>query len=708
MVPGEEQSSFLSAFGLDSVAKPGHRMGSGSRAGSPSEPKSSVTPDIAAYLTQLSSYGLERLNREPERLSEERAAVLDQTKQLASRNYKTFIKTAECSKEIFDDFVGVEHRLDTLLNQKLPSCTESCKEFQVQAESISVKRKVNSQILQRHSQLLELLEVPQLIDACVKNGHFDDALELANFVRKVNKKHGASIPLVRSILCEVRDCIQSMISQLIGQLRTAQLSLPVCLKVIGHIRRLDAFTETELRVLFLNARDSWFKATLASIPSDDAYNHVTKTIDTTRVHLFDIVTQYKAIFNDDNDLVTVRRGTPVASRPNDSAILHSWILEKVEGLLSTLKKDLYSPAVIQRLDAVLNQAMYLGLSFGRVGIDIRALLIPIFEETSLRILSSAVDQAAKTFEDELKVLSFSSTAVTASSSNTVLAMSFDVAAKPDYGQLVPPPPPLTLLQFPPLASLYNNFINGLNDMRPTATLTSLYPVKDVIDKHFILIANILIATFNSFKNTFTEGETSNFMKLCLLFLESFIPNVVKCFKCLYPSQQLAEALGIGIGSVHKSNCYSFDLRKIYSIFDNENFPEIAAMMQEKSELRVKESGIEELEDKSDLIEKSENSENRKCENRTDEIAEVEQAGVEVACVQSELDAEENAKTETFVLPTMSIVDLPTDDLVIQNQVALTLNSAVDVAAALDALVHKVSEAIPDIDNLSAKLELPKS
>ena len=46
------------------------------------------------------------IGHEPDRLAEERANVLESTKELAYDNYPTFIETAKCSREILQEVHG--------------------------------------------------------------------------------------------------------------------------------------------------------------------------------------------------------------------------------------------------------------------------------------------------------------------------------------------------------------------------------------------------------------------------------------------------------------------------------------------------------------------------------------------------------------------------------------------------------------------------
>lgn len=56
--------------------------------------------------------------------------------------------------------------------------------------------------------------------------------------------------------------------QLISQLST-DIQLPKCLQVIGHLRQMAIFTETELRLKFLQARNSWLEKSLKDISQTD-------------------------------------------------------------------------------------------------------------------------------------------------------------------------------------------------------------------------------------------------------------------------------------------------------------------------------------------------------------------------------------------------------------------------------------------------------
>lgn len=59
-----------------------------------------------------------------------------------------------------------------------------------------------------------------------------------------------------------------MLVQLVAQLRT-DLQLPKCLQIVGYLRRMQAFGTNELKLKFLQARDTWLTASLKAIPMDD-------------------------------------------------------------------------------------------------------------------------------------------------------------------------------------------------------------------------------------------------------------------------------------------------------------------------------------------------------------------------------------------------------------------------------------------------------
>ena len=79
----------------------------------------------------------------------------------------------------------------------------------------------------------------------------------------------------------------------------------------------------------------------------DSYIFITKTVETSRVHLFDIITQYKAVFSHPID----------RDRDQNSSegLLAGWILQRVTEFLQDLGDHL--PRLVDRFNTVLGQCM---------------------------------------------------------------------------------------------------------------------------------------------------------------------------------------------------------------------------------------------------------------------------------------------------------------------------------------------------------------
>lgn len=489
-------------------------------------------PDTILYLSELSSYGLQSLNEEPEKLAEEKASILEQTQDLAFHNYKTFIQTAECSQEIFQDFSVIEMRLDDLL-ATLPNFVKKCDTFTHEAQQINNRWHQISLTLSKHPQLLEILEMPQLMDTCVRNGYYEEALELATYVRRFEKKH-SSIPLIANIVKDIQDSMQLMLTQLLQQLRSS-IQLPTCLKVIGYLRRMDVFSEKELRIKFLQARDSWFQNVLHSLPKTDSYHHITKTIEASRVHLFDIVTQYRAIFSDDDPLLLI----PGKDSRNESAIFHSWISLKISEFLKTLEQDI-AEDLGGRLDSILSQSMYFGLSFSRVGADFRPLLVPIFQNTILKQFEKSVQQAAKQFKQSMQTFT-----LTSYSFSSAAALSATLATEDNLQ------PPLSLLEFQPLAHYCNDILTAFNDLRLCAPLTIASDLTVALEKSLNQVVASIIDFHTAEQTAFSKTEEETFSQFCIQFANEMLPYLNKCLLVLFPPSELAKILAITMTDFNK-------------------------------------------------------------------------------------------------------------------------------------------------------------
>ncbi|KAM4722218.1 conserved oligomeric Golgi complex subunit 8 isoform 2-T2 [Rhinophrynus dorsalis] len=489
------------------------------------------SPDFAAYLLELSSFGVEKLRSEPERLSEERSQILQQTRELAFSNYKTFIHTAECTELIYQDFSQVEDSVSRLLN-KLPGFQESCRGFVKQAEEISSSRHMNTLTLNRHTEILEILEIPQLMDTCVRNGYYEEALELAAYVKRLEKKH-SSIPVIQGIVNEVRQSAQLMLNQLLQQLRS-NIQLPACLRVIGYLRRMDVFTEAELRIKFLQARDAWLRSLQSSIPQDDPYFHLTKTIESCRVHLFDVITQYRAIFSDEDPLLLPPPPTGVLP-VSESAIFHGWVLQKVSEFLQVLENDLQR-GVGGRLDSLLGQCMYFGLSFSRVGADFRGQLAPIFQRVAAEAFVRAAHDAVEKFQEDMNMYTLISTP-------TVLGNAIPPVPTP-VSQPGTLQPPMVLLDFPPLACFLNNILVAFNDLRLCCPVSLTQEVTATLQDTLEKVVKMILAFHRAEEAAFSVQEHELFIQFCTAFLEDLTPYLNRCLQVLFPPAQRAQILGL--------------------------------------------------------------------------------------------------------------------------------------------------------------------
>lgn len=249
------------------------------------------------------------------------------------------------------------------------------------------------------------------------------------------------------------------------------------------------------------------------------HQHITKTTEATRVNLFNIVTQYKALFEDDF-------GKEGNSRLN--LMFNSWLHDKIDDYLKTLESDLsMSNFSLIDISSILGQCMYFGVSFSRIGFDFRALLVPIFLKSITRYLHLCVMRATKQFETDMEQFTLINRDV------TVLKRSKPDSAEAGSAKNISAALE-SLLDFPPLAIYCNALINIFNELRVCAPLAIVQPFVLMLENSLESVAKAILNFYRNEQQAFGTKEKENFLKLCSCFSADLLPSLQEYINLIFP------------------------------------------------------------------------------------------------------------------------------------------------------------------------------
>ena len=141
-----------------------------------------VEAQYLSLLDELPSLTIEGIRRRPTQAKATASGLQSQLLELANGSCAAFVESADCVKRVHEKMTRIANHL-ARLEAALPGVGTGAEGLLGAATSGIEARGTNTLLLSRLADVLDVLEQPQLMDACVRNGFVDDALELEAAVR---------------------------------------------------------------------------------------------------------------------------------------------------------------------------------------------------------------------------------------------------------------------------------------------------------------------------------------------------------------------------------------------------------------------------------------------------------------------------------------------------------------------------------------------
>ncbi|VDM30890.1 unnamed protein product [Hydatigera taeniaeformis] len=560
----------------------------------------SSNPHFADCIYKLSHLRLDELATIPKRIQIEEDSIRHETEQLAVENYPVFLANANTGRDVHQEFLSISESTVNLLSSISGVASSAQTIFDNVGKNASAFR-VSAKLVQKYTQILDFLELPQLMDTCIQNGYCQDALNILSHTKRLVKKYGRTVPLVWTVGLQTEEISGQLFNQLCKKLREP-ITLPVCLKVVIYLRQFEVFTEQELRLNFLQARnicikdqlelalakpiglssfDSSSATKLAHISGHQqaeyrAFIRAMRRIEVTRVQLFDSITQYRAVFADedaylskltdahqqpvladisplhlDENALTLRGLTTSSvdclGPSTEASLFHSWLVHQVGLFLDGLRGDLSillnlphqtsteisdriqlamandsitldsadTSTTFQQIHSVMTQAFYFGRSFARIGCDFRPHLGVIFSREILAYFEALLQNALTELSVTLELWPWE-----ISEPPFVINQQED----PSHDEISAP---IAIALHPPIAFFCNRLLSAFNGLCICCPVGLRDGIISVCTRILNGAAETIVSAHKSRQLDSTAARTQS-ANLASMFVHVAVPHILSC------------------------------------------------------------------------------------------------------------------------------------------------------------------------------------
>ena len=203
-------------------------------------------PSSKDYISRLATLPLTELSQEPTTLQTQCHHLTSSLTSFTHTSYPAFISLHKSTTSFESSIESLSSSLNILLDTSLPVLEDSTDIWKDRIEAILHERNEARAVLEQHEKIRDLLDIPVLIDTCVRNGYFGEALSLASHVASLihqasSTKDNPPPVILTSVLAEVQHSVTQMQLLLLTTLYEPNKKLPALWKAVNFLRKMDAF-----------------------------------------------------------------------------------------------------------------------------------------------------------------------------------------------------------------------------------------------------------------------------------------------------------------------------------------------------------------------------------------------------------------------------------------------------------------------------------